>query len=169
MAMNPIKSMISIPIVDELRKNALNLKPQPLNCHLLYQINVIEDRLNNKTSPLESAAERDIKLNKAFFAWRLNINGHRSIFCVTQECTKSRPATLRFARFRLTTGHGYLQPHLQRIDLASDGICTLFRIIIADDDHIINCTKLIDMPDNKTIRYWEAWRRMPEQPQTGVG
>ncbi|GIY21379.1 reverse transcriptase [Caerostris darwini] len=69
------------------------------------------------------------------------------------------------AYFRLTSGHDYLQAHLQ----ASDGIWPLCRIANMDGDPLRNCIKFIDVPDDITERYWEARRRMAEQPQTGVG
>ncbi|GIY70016.1 hypothetical protein CDAR_536691 [Caerostris darwini] len=51
-------------------------------------------------------------------------------------------------RFRRTTAHNYLQAHVHRIGLASDGIYPLCRIANMDGDHLPNCTELIDVPDD---------------------
>ena len=73
------------------------------------------------------------------------------------------------ARFRLATGHDYLQAHLYRIGLAADEVCPLCRTSKMDGDHLLNCPKLDHLPLDVVRRYWEARRRMAEQPRTGVG
>ncbi|GIY31656.1 hypothetical protein CDAR_215751 [Caerostris darwini] len=64
------------------------------------------------------------------------------------------------SRFRLTTDHNYLQAHLHRIGLISDGIIPLSRIANKDGEHLCSCIELIVVPYGITTRYWETRRRM---------
>ena len=73
------------------------------------------------------------------------------------------------ARFRLATGHDYLQAHLYRIGLAADETCPLCGLGRMDGDHLQTCQSLTYPNDDTINRYWEARRRMVEAPRTGVG
>jgi hypothetical protein len=73
------------------------------------------------------------------------------------------------ARFRLLTGHDYLQAHLHRIGIADSKICPLCSTARMDGDHLHNCQALSYPMEDITNRYWEARRRMVEEPRTGVG
>ena len=73
------------------------------------------------------------------------------------------------ARFRITTGHDYLQEHLHRIGLVADDTCPLCGLGRMDGGHLQTCQALTYPINDTTNRYWEARRQMMEASRTGVG
>ncbi|GFV39499.1 reverse transcriptase [Trichonephila clavipes] len=74
------------------------------------------------------------------------------------------------ARFRLTTGHGYLGMYLHWLSVATDEACPLCGHARMDGNHLLQCTRLDEYPaDDIVSRYWEARCQMVRKPSTGVG
>ncbi|GFX97363.1 reverse transcriptase [Trichonephila clavipes] len=74
------------------------------------------------------------------------------------------------ARFRLTTGHDFLEVYLHWPGTAANEACPLCGHVRMDGDHLLQCTGLVEYPaDDIASRYWEARRQMVKKPSKGVG
>ncbi|GIY53832.1 reverse transcriptase [Caerostris darwini] len=126
---------------DIMPKNGAEFNQTEFPLTLRTECNYIIATIDNLTSK----NLKDLSGNKR---WKCRTTGARILMHLKRAET--------VARYRLTTGHDYLQAHLHLIGLVSDRIYPLCLI----GDQMWNCTDLIDVPEDITARYCEAGRRM---------
>lgn len=140
---------------DELAKQGTSL-PQPNN----------PVSLTSARSTIESAVEtytRDIlSRGCAGKRWEGLVR--------EQRVSRDLPRAEAVAKFRLITGHDYLQAHLHRIGLVDSDVCPLCGSGSMVGPHLEQCGALADSEERNIVHlYWEARRRMAEMPRAGIG
>ncbi|GFW89867.1 reverse transcriptase [Trichonephila clavipes] len=74
------------------------------------------------------------------------------------------------ARFRLTTGHKFLEVYLHWLGLTTGEVCPLCGHARMDGNHLLQCTGLDEYPTDDIVSwYWEARCQMVRKQSTGVG